>query len=172
MHKLAATMQHANPALERRDTEGMSEAVAGVIGGAVAGAAYLLAQVSFSAAVRPGSAAEPLQRIAAILMGPDTAPPPSEFTFTIFGMALIIHFGLSMTFGRVVSVLAWRCRTGTGILVGALAGLGLYAVNFGVIAPAAFPWFADSLRWATMVSHALFGAVAASVCLALRRRPG
>jgi hypothetical protein len=76
----------------------------------VAGAAYLVAQVSFTAAVRPGSAAEPLQRIAAILMGPDVAPPPVEFTFTVLGMALIIHFALSIVFGRVVSVLACADR--------------------------------------------------------------
>lgn len=168
MHTLAA-MQHANTT-GAGEAAGISEPVAGVVGGVVAGVAYLLAQVSSSAAVRPGTAAEPLQRIAAMLMGPDTAPPPSELTFTVFGMALIIHFGLSMTFGRVVSVLVCGRPTGTGILLGALVGLALYAVNFGIIAPVAFPWFADSLRWWTMVDHALFGAVAAAVCLALRSR--
>lgn len=163
-------MQHANTILAEGEASEVSGPVAGVIGGAVAGAAYLLAQVSFAAALRPGAAAEPLQRIAAMLMGPDTAPPPAEFTFTVFGMALIIHFGLSVTFGRLVSVLVWRRRTAAGILVGALVGLGLYAVNFGVVAPSAFPWFADSLRWATAFNHALFGAVAAAVCLRLRAR--
>ncbi|HET8745436.1 MAG TPA: hypothetical protein VFM98_07515, partial [Ramlibacter sp.] len=81
----------------------ISEPVAGVIGGVVAGAAYLVAQISLTAATRAGGAAEPLQRIAAILMGPDAAPPPSEFNFTVFGMALIIHFALAMAFGRLVS---------------------------------------------------------------------
>lgn len=172
MHKLVATMQHAKTTPTGSEAAEVSEPMAGVIGGAIAGAAYLLAQVSFAAAMRPGAAAEPLQRIAAMLMGPGTAPPPAEFTFTIFGMALIIHFALSLMFGRMVSVLAWRFRTSVGILVGALVGLGLYAVNFGVIAPAAFPWFSDSLPWATMGNHALFGAVAAAVCLALRERSG
>jgi hypothetical protein len=165
-------MQHADTTAAGETAARISEPVAGVIAGVIAGAAYLLAQVSFAAALRPGGAAEPLQRIAAMLMGPDIAPPPAEITFTVFGMAMIIHFALSMTFGRIVSVLSWRRRTGTGILVGALVGLALFALDFGLIAPAAFPWFEDSLRWPTMVDHALFGAVAAAVCLALRgRRP-
>jgi hypothetical protein len=163
-------MQQANTTTAAEPAAEVSEPVAGVIGGAVAGAAYLLAQVTSSAALRPGGAAEPLQRIAAILMGPEAAPPPSEFTFTVFGMAMIIHFGLAMAFGRMVSTVAWRRRTSAGILLGALVGLGLYALNFGLIAPAAFPWFADSLRGWTLANHILFGAVAAAVCLALRSR--
>jgi hypothetical protein len=161
----------AGAALAAPEAPAVPEPIAGVIGGLVAGAAYLAAQVAFTAAVREGGAAEPLQRIAAILMGPDAAPPPAEFNFTIFGMALIIHFALAMVFGRIVSVLVWRRRFGPGILIGAFAGLALYLVNFGLIAPAAFPWFADSLRTVTLADHALFGGVAAAVCLALRKAP-
>jgi hypothetical protein len=40
--------------------------------------------------------------------------------------------------------------------------------SFEFIAPAIFPWFADSLQWVTIADHALFGAVAAAVSLALR----
>jgi hypothetical protein len=148
--------------------QSVSEPVAGVVGGFVAGLAYLLAQVAFTVAVRPGTAAEPLQRIAAILLGPDAAPPPAEFTLVMFGMALIIHFGLAMAFGRLVSVLAWGRSTGAGILVGALVGLALYVIDFVLIAPHAFPWFLDSIRPVTVADHALFGVVAAAVALALR----
>ncbi|HET8745374.1 MAG TPA: hypothetical protein VFM98_07200, partial [Ramlibacter sp.] len=87
----------------------------------------------------------------------------------VFGMALIIHFALAMAFGRLVSVLVWHRGIRPGVLVGALAGLALYAVNFGLIAPQAFPWFGDSLRAVTIADHMLFGAVAAAVCLTLRR---
>jgi len=147
----------------------ISEPVAGVVSGVIAGAAYLAAQVSFTAAARSGSAAEPLQRIAAMLMGPDAAPPPAEFTYTVLGMALIIHFALAMVFGRVVSVLVWRHRALPGVLVGAGIGLALYALDFGLIAPLAFPWFEDSVRAVTLADHVLFGAVAAALCIALRR---
>lgn len=162
-------MQHLDSNPTRVVAVKVSEPVAGVVGGLVAGVAYLIAQVSFTAAARPGAAAEPLQRIAAILMGPDVAPPPAEFTFTVLGMALIIHFGLSMVFGRIVSFLAWRRHTGPGVLVGASVGVALYAVNFGLIAPSAFPWFDGSIRAVTLANHALFGAITAAVCLVLRR---
>ncbi len=150
-------MQHSNTIVAPDAGTGISEPVAGVIAGLVAGAAYLVAQVSLSTAMRPGTVAEPLQRIAAMLMGLDPAPPPTEITSTMFGKALIIHFALSMAFGRIVSTV-WRRRSGAGIFLGALAGLVLYGVNFGLIAPTAFPWFADSLRWSTAANHALFGA--------------
>jgi hypothetical protein len=162
-------MQHSDLKLAPAGPTVAPEPVAGVIGGLVAGAAYLVAQVSFTAAAHPGGAAEPLQRIAAMLMGPEAAPPPSGFSFTVFGMALIIHFALAMVFGRVVSVLVWRRRAGPGVLLGALTGLALYALNFGLIAPLAFPWFDDSIRAVTLADHVLFGAVAAAVCMALRR---
>ena len=148
--------------------QSVSEPVAGMAGGFVAGLAYLLAQVAFTVAVHPGTAAEPLQRIAAILLGPDAAPPPADFTLVMFGMALIIHFGLAMVFGRLVSVLAWRRSTGAGILVGALVGLALYVLDFVLLAPLAFPWFLDSIRAVTLADHLLFGAVAAAVALSLR----
>jgi hypothetical protein len=162
-------MHHPDLKLSLARLTPVSEPVAGVLGGVIAGAAYLVAQVSFTAAARPGSAAEPLQRIAAMLMGPDAAPPPAEFTFTVLGMALIIHFALAMVFGRVVSVLVWQRRAGPGVLLGALTGLALYALNFLLIAPVAFPWFADSIRAVTIADHVLFGAVAAAVAIGLRR---
>lgn len=146
----------------------ISEPVAGVLAGLVAGAAYLIAQISLTAALRGGGAAEPLQRIAAILMGPNAAPPPTEFTFTVLGMALIIHFGLAMVFGRIVSVAVWHHSTSRGVLIGAAIGLALYAINFGLLAPSAFPWFEDSIRAVTIADHLLFGSVAAAVCLTIR----
>jgi hypothetical protein len=164
---LEKAMQHPPSTLAPRKASSVSEPVAGVIGGLVAGAAYLAAQVSFTAAAHPGGALEPLQRIAAILMGPDVAPQ-ADFVSTVFGMTLVIHLTLSMVFGRIVSVLTWRQRPGPAVLIGALVGLALYGLNFGLIAPGVFPWFSESIRAVTLANHALFGAVAAAVCLALR----
>lgn len=144
--------------------------VAGVIAGLVAGAAYLFAQVSLTALATPGGAAEPLQRIAAILMGPDAAPPPAELNFTVLGMALIIHFGLAMVFGRLVCALVWQRAAPSAVLLGALTGVALFVVNFLLLAPLAFPWFADSARAVTVLDHALFGAIAACTCVLLRPR--
>ncbi len=150
---------------------GVPRPVAGVLAGLAAGAIYLLAQVSLTALARPGGAAEPLQRIAAILLGPDAAPPPAELSFTVFGMALIVHFALAMVFGKVVCTLVWQRTASVALLLGAATGVALYGLNFELIAPSAFPWFESSVRLATLADHALFGVVAAAVCLLLRRRP-
>jgi hypothetical protein len=148
---------------------GVPEPVAGVLAGLAAGAVYLAAQVSLTALAHTGGAAEPLQRIAAILMGPDAAPPPAELNFTVFGMAMIIHFALAMVFGRLVSALVWRRSVPVAIAIGAATGVALFALDFHLIAPVAFPWFEDSVTLPTIVDHALFGAFAAVVCVFLRR---
>ena len=54
--------------------------------------------------------------------------------------------------------------------MGALLGIALYGLNFELLAPIAFPWFASSVRFVTIVDHALFGALAACVCVWLRNR--
>jgi hypothetical protein len=146
----------------------VSRPVAGFLAGMIGGAAYLVAQVAFTA-LAGGSAAAPLQRIAAILMGPDAAAP-AELNFTVFGMALIIHFGLSIVYGQVICSLVWGRRASAGIVIGAACGLALFALNFGGLAPLTFPWFAESIRLVTVVDHVLFGAVTAAVCTTLRQR--
>lgn len=151
---------------------GLSAPVAGVFAGLFAGAAYLAAQVSFTGLARTGGGAEPLQRIAAILLGPDAAPPPAEINFTILGMAFLIHFALAMVYGRLLAEVVWRRPLLPAVAIGAVLGLALFGLNFEIIAPAAFPWFEDSVRAATLLDHALFGALAAAACVLLRRRFG
>ena len=159
-----APAPHAMPWLRS-----LSDPVAGVVAGVIAGAAYLVAQTSLTGLARTGGMAEPLQRIAAILMGPDAAPPPAELNFTIFGMAMIIHFALAMVFGRAVGAVACGRGLPRAVLSGVVVGLGLYVLDFHLLAPLAFPWFADSMQLATAVDHALFGAVAGAACALLSR---
>jgi hypothetical protein len=140
----------------------------GTLAGFIAGVAYLGAQVSFSALAQQGDAAQPLQRIAAILMGRDAAPPPAELNFTIFGMAMLIHFGLAIVYGRLIAAVVGRLAPFPAVALGAGIGLTLFVLNFEVIAPLAFPWFESALRVITAADHALFGAVAAAVCVLLR----
>jgi len=150
----------------------ISPQVAGVVAGVIAGAAYLVAQSTLTGMARTGGMAEPLQRIAAILMGPDAAPPPAELNFTVFGMAMIIHFALAMVYGRVVGTFACGRGTVQGTLAGVLVGLGVYVLNFHVLAPLAFPWFHGSLWIPTIVDHVLFGGVAGAACALLTRDAG
>jgi len=145
--------------------------LAGSLAGLFAGAAYLVAQISFAAVVRGGQGWEPLQRIAAILLGPDAAPPPAEISLAIAGMALLIHFPLAAVYGRIADLLVRGRTLARAGLLGALLGLAIYGLNFWVIAPSAFPWFEQSRDPITALDHVLFGVVAAVVCAFLRRRP-
>lgn len=149
---------------------GMAAPLAGVLAGLVAGTAYLAAQATFTAAAHTGGAAEPLQRIAAILLGPNAAPPPADLDPTILGMGLLIHYALAMVYGRLVGGLVGGRGLTAAALIGAATGLSLYLLNFELIAPSAFPWFADSITVVTVADHLLFGVVAAATFTALRGR--
>lgn len=144
------------------------DAVAGVLCGLVAGAAYLLAQMLFVAAVG-GSIWEPLQRIAAMLLGPNAAPPPADMSNTIAGIGLLVHFGLAIVYGRATEWLVRGSAAVPAAIKGAALGGGLYLLNFWLIAPTSFAWFAGSPVLVTLVDHLLFGAVAGFSCQQIRR---
>lgn len=144
--------------------------LAGVLAGEVAAVAYLAAQVLFAAFVQDGAAWLPLQRISAILLGPDAVDAQAQLNIQVAGMAMLVHFALAAVYGRFVDA-AVRGRGGLSALVrGALVGLAIYAVNYWVLAPAAFPWFAQNRGVTTLLDHLLFGLVAAGVYTTLRQR--
>lgn len=144
-------------------------ALVGVPAGIAAGIAYLLAQSLFSMAAG-GTGAEPFQRISAILLGPDAVTPAAEWSGRVVGMALLIHLTLAAVYGRLIDVLVMHTQSpGVAALIGSVTGMGLFALNRMVIAPAAFPWFDASRNLVTAYDHVLFGVVAAVLCVALRR---
>lgn len=159
----------SNDTVARARARAIPEPVAGVLAGLVAGVAYLVAQMTL-AGLPHGIGPEPLQRIAAILMGPDVAPPPADWDVTVVGMAVLIHFSLAVVFGRFVSQLVWKRPLGTAIAIGCAVGLAIFLVDFELLAPSAFPWFAAAPRSVTVIDHLLFGGIAGAVCVALRDR--
>ena len=162
---LDAVFDHSARAQERSFSP-----LAGVLAGLAAAAAYLAAQVLFAGAVQGGPAWMPLQRISAILLGPDAVDVHEALNIQVAGMALLIHFALAAVYGRFVDA-AVRGRTGLAALVrGALVGLAIYAVNYWLLAPIAFPWFAQNRGLTTLLDHLLFGIVAAGVYTTLRQR--
>jgi len=153
---------------ERRMDDGTAAGWSGLIAGAV----YLLAQMTLATLVRHDSPWASLQRISALLLGPDALPPPGRISLTIAGFALMIHFSLAFCYGRLVGQLLRRIPPALGWLGGAACGLAIYVVNFHVIGPFLFPWFADSQGPVTWLDHVLFGVVVAMSFLALRAGRG
>lgn len=136
--------------------------------GIAAGTVYLAAQMTFTLLIRGDSAWVPLQRISALLLGPDAVPPPADMSLTIAGMALLIHFALAFVYGRCIGRIVSRMPWWPAVLAGAAFGLAIYVLNFELIAPVMFPWFDASRGAVTLFDHALFGAVAAALCVSLR----
>jgi len=153
-----------------RETPGTFDGAAAGWAGVIAGAAYLGAQLALVTLVRHDSPWVPLQRMSAFLLGPDVVPPPAEMSLSIAGFALMIHFTLAFVYGRLIAQGVRRVRPSLGWVVGACGGLAIYIVNFHLIAPLLFRWFADSQGPVTLLDHVLFGIVAALAFIALRRR--
>lgn len=135
----------------------------------IAGAAYLAAQISFAAAVYGGHGWEPLQRIAAMLLGPDVVAPPSRISGTIVGMALLIHIHLSAAYGRIIDWAVSGLDTILAAIVGGNIGMFMYIFHRWLIAPLAFPWFEESNNIVTAIDHIVFGLMAAVCGVQLRR---
>jgi hypothetical protein len=147
----------------------LAPAGANAVAGMVAGAAYLAAQMTFSAALGLDGPWAPLQRIGAMLLGPDAAPPGRVEAVAVV-IALFIHLPLSALYGRVIgagSGLLARDTAGAAAL-GALLGLLVFGLDFYVIAPSAFPWFLEVRNAATACDHAIFGALCAVLAHSLR----
>lgn len=155
-------------AIERNSTA-HPKAWIGILSGVTAGAAYLVAQMSFAATVHGGDGWEPLQRIAAMLLGPDVVAPPRGISGTIVGMALLIHIQLSAAYGRIIDWAVAGLDTVLAAIVGGNIGMFMYMFHRWLIAPLAFPWFEESNNIVTAIDHVMFGLVAAVSCVQLRR---
>jgi hypothetical protein len=156
-----------HPGLARL-TRNWSERAAGGVAGLVGGAAYLLAQMAFASRSGTHDAIAPLQRIAAILMGPGAAPP-GDTPGVEAAMGLLIHFPFALVCGFVIARLVRGCDVAAAALRGGIAGLLLFVLAFYVIAPAAFPWFIAVRNAATAFDHVMFGVIVGALASLLRR---
>jgi uncharacterized membrane protein YagU involved in acid resistance len=148
-------------------------AVAGLVAGIVSGITFAMFEMIVAAIMGQGFFA-PLRMIAAIGLGEGALPPqPTIGLATVVPVGLIIHMALSMVyaagFGIVASAIG-ALRENRALLVGAatLAGLALWIVNFYVIAPFAFPWFAMANPVVQFLAHTFFFGTVLGLLLASR----
>ncbi len=104
--------------------------------------------------------------VAAIAMGPRVLPPPATFDAVVLFVALLVHLPLSIVFGGLIAFVVHRGGFWTGLLGGAVLGLALYAINFGVLSVVA-PWITILTGWIGALSHIAFGAIAGGIYEAL-----
>lgn len=81
----------------------------------------------------------------------------------------LLHMLVAIAYGFVIAPIVHRLRPLLAFVAGALAGAGLYAINYFVFA-AFFPSFAGQYEAGTIVAHLVFGALAAGAYKGLAPR--
>lgn len=151
---MARTYQH-----ERATSRSPLDGKAALWAGLIAGAVFMIMEMTLVAVAGGGSFWGPPRMIGAMALGRDVLPPPATFDAGVVMVAMIIHFVLSLIYAYILAWVIERLNmtTGTAALLGAAFGLVIYAVNFYAVAPALFPWFEQARTWITIVSHIAFG---------------
>lgn len=142
-------------AVPRSDINWSAAARAGIIGGAV-----FLALDMVLTPLSGGSGSEPFRLTAAIVLGDRVLAQSAPIFPSVLLAGLIVHVVLSILYGLTISALVNRTNLATASLLGSIAGLGLYVLNFYVFT-SVFPWFATARTWVTVLVHLVFGLVVA-----------
>ena len=92
---------------------------------------------------------------------------PASLGVPIFSV-IVIHLGLSLIYGIIVSLLVINVREMRAVLVGGVVGLVLYCLNFGIVS-----LFIPALKGheiPVVVTHLVFGLIVAGAYRGLLRR--
>lgn len=130
------------------------------IAGVIAGTVFVMMEMLLVTTALGGPLWGPPRMMGAIVMGKEALPPPATFDFVIVMAGMVVHYILSVVYAIIIAFAAQRFSAGIAIAIGAAIGLAIYVVNFYVMT-SVFPWFANARNWVTIVSHIVFGAVAA-----------
>ena len=142
---------------------------AAMIAGLIAGLVFLILEMMLAWLVMGMSPWAPPRMMAAIVLGKEVLPPPASFDAAIVGVAMALHFALSIAFALVFALIAGRLGLWPAIAGGAIYGLAIYGIDFYGFT-AIWPWFADARNWISILSHAVFGIVLAAAYKRLQGR--
>lgn len=139
--------------------------------GLIAGAVFMMMEMTLVGTVGGGSPWGPPRLISAILLGSGVLPPPATFDVVVLFVAMVVHFFMSLVLAVMMAFIIshWRLGLLASIGGGAVFGVIIYLVNFYGFT-AIFPWFANARTPITLVSHITFGLVLGWVYHALAVR--
>ena len=124
--------------------------------GFIAGAILLI--------VPRGSPWSSLTFFSPVIMG-RTVPGPGEIPLLL---VWTLHLAVSLVYGLIISRMVAILRWQRAFVTGALAGLVLYALNFGVVS-AFWPWLRGA-EFSVVVTHVVFGLISAGAYRGLLQR--
>jgi hypothetical protein len=149
----------------------------GIVGGIIAGLVFAVADMVMAVAVMDAPFYAPLLMIGAIVLGPQTMDPGYPVAQAA-AAAIPLHMMMSALYGVVFVYLLALLRqlsasTPVLLVLGSIFGLALWVVNFLIIAPIAFPWFAmvDQF-WLGFVAHTFFFGTVIGAYVAATRPAG
>ncbi|MGP8473507.1 hypothetical protein [Burkholderia sp. PR2] len=155
--------------LQRRMPDWLAAAVAGLAGGAL----VIVLEFFWSTMVLDESPWQPTHKIAAMVMGRGALEQMSVFSFSIVGMALLLHYVLGAIMGMILAAIMAPFRfdssVGMEAVIGLAFGIVAYVWNFYVMT-AVFPWFISERGSGPLLANLLFGVVTAVVYGMLERR--
>jgi hypothetical protein len=135
---------------------------AAIMAGLIAGTVFLLLNIVVFESDYGGTAAIPIRYMASIVMGSDVLPPPATFDADVVVVGLIVHYVLSVIFALILAVIVHRWGFLMGVVVGALFGLAVFAINIYTVT-LLFPWF---YVWNTplfAIAHVVYGALVGGI---------
>lgn len=141
--------------------------------GIVAGVIFALAEI-FATAIMGDPALMPLQLFASIVMGQEAFAATAGGGVLFIGV--IVHLVLSASFGLIYGVInaqfnaTTQTNWGRQVWLGLAFGVGLWLVNFQIIARILYPWFLGTSQFAQVVLHALFFGLPLSLMYASAER--
>lgn len=138
-----------------------------VLSGLIAGLVFLIVEMVLVPVIG-GSAWATMRMMAGIVMGAEVLTPLETFDPGVFVVAMLVHFFLAVGYAGVLGLIVRGHRLKVAVVIGAGYGVGLYLINYYVLA-GVFPWFAEARHWVRLVSHPLFGAVAAAAFIWISR---
>jgi hypothetical protein len=127
----------------------------------VAGSLALIVMLMLSTSLYDESTWKLPRMVAAVLAGPGVLEPDDEFSFTLVGLGIVVHFALALLYSFVLATLVKDMPEAAAPWIGMAFGVGLYFGNLYGFTQL-FPWFAQLRTLDTLAAHVLFGIVAAS----------
>jgi len=130
-------------------------ALEGAGAGIMAGIVYAASRMLASAAMHH-SPLDPFRLFASVVLGPDVFSRLNIGLVVSLGIPLLLtlSFGFGLVYGLLETRFAARYRNAIPhALLGASYGLGIWLVNYHLIAPNAYPWFLHEPQALVAVLH-------------------
>jgi hypothetical protein len=129
--------------------------------GLFAGTISLAAMLTLSTALYDESVWKLPRMVAAVVAGRGALQPDDEFSFTLIGLAVVVHFALALLYSLALATFVKDMPEAAAPWLGMAFGVALYFGNlYGFTR--LFPWFAELRTLDTLAAHVVFGIVAAT----------